>query len=64
MQRYSPININQEDFKKIGYSLIDTIAAFFDNIKDKPVTTGETSVQLQQILGNATLPEKPAMPAH
>jgi aromatic-L-amino-acid/L-tryptophan decarboxylase len=58
MQRYTPIDINQEDFKKMGYTLVDTIATFFATIKDKPVTTGETSAQLQQLLGNATLPEK------
>jgi glutamate/tyrosine decarboxylase-like PLP-dependent enzyme len=58
MQRYAPINISEEDFKKIGYALVDTIAAFFANINDRPVTTGETSAQLKQLLGNASLPEK------
>ena len=56
--RVSPIEISKDDFKKIGYQLIDTISDFFDNIDEKPVTTGETPKQIQTLLGNASLPEK------
>ena len=51
------IEIKKDDFKKIGYQLIDTIANFFDNIDDYPVTKGESPLQLQNILGTSTLPE-------
>ena len=60
--RETPIEINKEDFKKIGYQLIDTVANFFDNIDDYPVTKGESPLQLQNILGTSTLPEQ-ATPA-
>ena len=55
--RETPIEISKEEFKKTGYQLIDTIAEFFDTIKTKPVTTGESPKQLQAILGNTLLPE-------
>ncbi len=55
--RISPIDINKEEFKKIGYQLIDSIAGFLDGIAEKPVTTGESPKQLQAVLGNASLPE-------
>jgi len=55
--RDTPIEIQKEDFKKIGYQLIDSIANFFDNIDDYPVTKGESPLQLQEILGTSTLPE-------
>ena len=55
--RRSPIEISKEDFKKTGYRLIDTLAEFYDTIKEKPVTTGETPKQIQTVLGNASLPE-------
>lgn len=55
--RETPIEIKKEDFKKIGYQLIDTIADFFDNIDDYPVTKGESPLQLQNVLGISTLPE-------
>lgn len=56
-RRETPIEIKKEDFKKIGYQLIDTIADFFDNIDDYPVTKGESPLQLQNVLGISTLPE-------
>ena len=58
MQRSTHIDISQKDFKNIGYKLVDTIADFFATISDKPVTTGETSEQLQKLLGTDELPEK------
>lgn len=60
--RETPIEISKEEFKKIGYNLVDAIAEFIDSIKDKPVTTGESPQQLQAILGNASLPQH-GMPA-
>ncbi len=55
--RESPIEIERDDFKKIGYQLVDTISKFIETINEKPVTTGETPKQIQQLLGNASLPE-------
>ncbi|MEO6358150.1 MAG: pyridoxal-dependent decarboxylase, partial [Ferruginibacter sp.] len=55
--RMSPIEINKEDFKTIGYHLIDTLADFYDTISERPVTTGESPTQIQTILGNVSLPE-------
>ena len=55
--RESPIEISKEDFKNIGYALVDSIANFIDTIDEKKVTTGENPEQIQKILGNASLPE-------
>jgi aromatic-L-amino-acid decarboxylase len=52
-----PIEINREEFRQIGYRLIDTISNFFETINEKPVTTGETPKQIQELLGNSALPE-------
>lgn len=56
--RESPIEITKDEFKKIGYQLIDSIAHFIDTIDEKPVTTGESQKQIQAVLGNASLPEQ------
>ena len=56
--RNSQIEISKEEFKKIGYQLIDSISNFIDSVDKKPVTTGETPSQIQKILGNASLPER------
>ena len=56
-KRENPIEIGKTEFQKIGYQLIDTIAEFFDDISDKPVTTTKTPKELQKILGNLSLPQ-------
>ncbi|HET8752833.1 MAG TPA: pyridoxal-dependent decarboxylase, partial [Salinimicrobium sp.] len=53
----SPLEIKKENFREIGYRLIDTISDFYDNINESPVTTGESPKQIQAVLGNASLPE-------
>ncbi len=55
--RDAPIELSKEEFKQIGYQLIDTLAQFIDTIREKPVTTGESPGQLQLILGTSSLPE-------
>ena len=55
--RSIPVKMSKEEFKKVGYYLIDSIADFLDNIASRPVTTGETGKQLQSILGTGSLPE-------
>lgn len=56
-KRQSPVEISKDDFKKNGYQLVDAISNFIDTISEKRVTTGETPKQIQQLLGNASLPE-------
>lgn len=56
--RMSPIDMNKEDFRKIGYSLVNTISDFFESVENGPVTTGETPGQIQAILGKNVLPEE------
>lgn len=53
----SHIEIDREEFRKIGYQLIDTLSDFINTIDQKPVTTGETPKEIQQVLGSAPLPE-------
>ena len=60
--RNTPIEIQKADFKKIGYQLVDTIAEFMEGINDYPVTTGESPIQLQNLLGNSKLPENGSTP--
>lgn len=53
--RSSAFEIGSDEFKKIGHQLVDTIAAFIDDIHTQPVTTGETPTQILKILGNEPL---------
>ena len=55
--RQSSIEMNQEEFRKVGHQLIDDIADFFETIDQKPVTPHESPLQLQKLIGTPTLPE-------
>jgi len=55
--RDTSIKIDKEEFKKIGYLLIDRIANFLDSIDEKPVTKGETPFELRKIIDNKPIPE-------
>lgn len=56
-ERLTPLEINKDDFKQMGYQLIDTIAEYYNTISEKAVTTGESPRQIKAILGNDPLPE-------
>ncbi|WCO00320.1 pyridoxal phosphate-dependent decarboxylase family protein [Psychroserpens ponticola] len=60
--RENQIDINKNEFQKLGYQLIDRIADLIDNIDKKPVTTTKTPSELQNILGHQSLPEKGTAP--
>src|SRR5829696_2007057 len=55
--RKTPIEISKQEFRKIGYDLIDTISNFIATIEKKPVTSGESPKQLQKIIGTSSVPE-------
>jgi glutamate/tyrosine decarboxylase-like PLP-dependent enzyme len=55
--RQSAIEIESDEFRKIGYQLVDDLADFFHSIDQKPVTPSESPGQLQALLGNHPLPE-------
>ena len=55
--RTTPIEIGKEEFRAAGYQLVDRIASFIDTIREKPVTTGESPKQLQQLIGTGPLPQ-------
>lgn len=57
INRETPLEISPDEFKRIGYQLVDMISYFIETIEEKPVTWGETPSEIQAILGNATLPE-------
>lgn len=55
--RQTPIEISKAEFQKLGYALVDSIAELLDGMPERALTTGESPQQLQQILGDDSLPE-------
>lgn len=56
-KRESTVEINPREFREAGHQLVDAISGFIETIGERSVTTGETPKQIQQLLGNASLPE-------
>jgi glutamate/tyrosine decarboxylase-like PLP-dependent enzyme len=54
--RHTPVSMSKEEFRKLGFRLVETLAGFFDTIEKRPVTTGENSREIQAVLGTAPLP--------
>jgi glutamate/tyrosine decarboxylase-like PLP-dependent enzyme len=54
--RNSPIEMKPEEFRNVGYKVVDKIADFLDSLSDKPVSPGKTVAEIKQILGNNKLP--------
>ena len=55
--RTSSIEMDKEEFRRIGHQLIDDISDFISSIDQKPVTPNESPSQLQSLLGISSLPE-------
>lgn len=54
--RNTPLEITENEFRKIGHNLINTIGKFNTTIGDKKVTAGLKPVQVQNLLGKKSLP--------
>ena len=55
--RNAPVDMSAEEFKTIGYQLVDQIAALFDGLHERPVTPGKSPAEIRQILGTSSLPK-------
>jgi glutamate/tyrosine decarboxylase-like PLP-dependent enzyme len=50
LNRIVPVDLSAEEFKKIGYELVDRIAEFIDKIDSMPVTRAEDEETVQKYL--------------
>lgn len=58
----SSLEISKEEFRRLGYQLVDSISEFIDGIDKRPVTTGESPAEISEILGTSSLPEHGSSP--
>ena len=63
-KRAAPLAMQPEEFRALGYQLVDRIAAFLDSLPDRRVTPGESPLDVRQALGaERPLPQRGANPA-
>ncbi len=57
-ERNTPLEMTPQDFKTIGYRVVDQLADFLETLPQRPVTTGKTPSEIQKILSHESLPEE------
>jgi aromatic-L-amino-acid/L-tryptophan decarboxylase len=63
-KRVSPLDIGSQEFRTLGYQLIDRIAGFLDSFTEGPVTPAESPSDVRQALeASRSLPQRGADPA-
>lgn len=56
--RISPIDMKPDEFRSVGYSLVNQIAHFLDTIPQKALTTRKSVQEIRNMLGVKSLPEE------
>ena len=54
--RQAPLELNPDQFRQLGYMLVDHIADFLQSLPGRPVTPGESPEQIRLLLGDGPLP--------
>src|SRR5215510_12549982 len=49
--RKTPLEFSSEEFRTLGYRLIDRIASHFETIRERPVTPGESPAAVRRAIG-------------
>jgi len=63
-QRTAPIEMKRDDFRSIGYHLVDRIVEFLDSLPTRPVTTDEPPTAIREALNSSrSLPDVGTDPA-
>jgi glutamate/tyrosine decarboxylase-like PLP-dependent enzyme len=62
--RVSPLAMSSEEFRRLGFELVDRIADFLESLPARPVTPAESPAEIRRALGaERTLPRQGADPA-
>ena len=63
-ERSSSLTISSEQFRSLGYRLVDRIASFLDSLPELPVTSAESPAAVREVLhANRPLPQHGEDPA-
>jgi aromatic-L-amino-acid decarboxylase len=63
-ERVAPLEMSPNEFRDVGYRLVDRIADFLASLSERPVSPGESPVTVREALGSRSLPEQGTGPGH
>ena len=61
-ERFAPIEMTPEEFRRAGHRLVDRIAEFLESIPKRPLTPNEPPHAVRAALGDGPLPSEGARP--
>ena len=56
--REKPAELSPEDFRALGHELVDEIAGFLADLREKPVAPDRTPAQVRSLIGDRGVPER------
>ncbi len=56
--REAALDMGPDEFRKLGYQMVDRIAGFLESLPSRPVNPDETVTEVRSVLGGGSLPEK------
>src|SRR6185437_14933152 len=56
-KRLAPLEMNPEEFREVGYRVIDRIADFLESLPSRPVAPDETATSIRELI-SLPFPEK------
>jgi glutamate/tyrosine decarboxylase-like PLP-dependent enzyme len=60
--RNAPLEMSPEEFRALGYCLVDQVAEFLGSLPTRRVSPGESPNEIRAILGDSPLPEQGTAP--
>ena len=60
--RNAPLEMSPEEFRALGYRLVDQVAEFLGSLPARRVSPGESPKEIRAILGDSPLPERGTAP--
>lgn len=61
--RNAPLEMQPQEFREVGYQLVDTLADFLGSVSERRIAHDATPAGIQKLLGNGSLPEQGASAA-
>jgi len=62
--RKAPIDMTPDEFRKVGYQVVDQITELLGSISRRPVTRGESPEEIRALLGKGQIPSEGTAPDH
>lgn len=59
-RREAPLSMDGDEFRRLGYQVVDDVADFLDSLSERPVSPGAEPREIRGLLGDGSLPEKGA----